>query len=192
MSDLITTARAQEIPALAGVDAAYLASLISAASAALERYTKRTFALTSHPAEHHDGDGGTLIFLDNFPVTELVSVTVVEPGGTEVEMPGSDFDVEGGTGEIRFKSAASAAYRRFPKGFRNVKAAYTAGFATVPEPVQEACAQYAAWLYSSASRAGGVAAEKLGDYSSRFERGDREMLPRSVRELLGPYRNVRV
>ncbi|MCD6404716.1 MAG: hypothetical protein J7M19_02700 [Planctomycetes bacterium] len=192
MSDLITTERAREIPALANADAAYLASLVAAASAAVESYCKRTFAETAYTAEYHDGGGEDRMFLDNFPVTALSAVWIIETGGGEVEISGEMFDVDASTGEICFKSAAATAYHHFPAGFHNVKAAYTAGFAAIPQPVQEATAELAAWLWANASPEGGVTGEKLGNYSRSFEPTGRMELPAVVRRLLAPYRNVRV
>lgn len=192
MSNLITTERAREIPSLANADAAYLASLVAAASAAVESYCKRTFAQTSFTEEYHDGSGENRMFFDNFPVTALSAVTIIEAGGGEVEISGESFDVDASTGEIRFKSAVAAAYHHFPAGFHNVKVAYTAGFATIPEPIQEATAELAAWLWANASPEGGVTGEKLGDYSRSLEPAGRMKLPAVVRRLLAPYRNVRV
>ena len=191
MSTFLTVERAREIPALAGADATYLSHLAAAACEAVERYCKRAFALTSYTAEYHDGGGETSLFVENFPVTALQSVTIVEPGGGQVQIEAAGFDVNAGTGEVRFKAGASGGYDRFPKGFRNIKVSYTAGFEEVPEAVKEAAAQLAAHLHSSAAREGGVAAEKLGQYSRRFAAAGQGM-PAAVRQLLAPYRDVRV
>lgn len=190
MSTFLTVQRAREIGSLAEADAEYLAHLVDAASTAVERYCKRTFALTSHTAEYHDGGGRTAIFLDNFPLGELVSVTVIEAGGAEVEIDGDSFRMNDGTGEIRFKRDSSGAYTCFPRGFRNIKVSYTAGFAPVPEDVTEAAAQLAAFLHANASHEETVAAERLGDYSRSFAVAE-DTLPAAVRQLLAPYRNVR-
>ena len=65
---------------------------------------------------------------------------------------------------------------------------YTAGFATVPEDVQEACAQWVAALFWQSKRDPGLAAETIPGAVSRQPQGD---LPPLVRRLLSPYVNYR-
>ena len=62
MADLTTAARAQESPALAGAAGGLLASLISAASAAIENYCCRDFTSAVH-TEVYDGNGDRYITL---------------------------------------------------------------------------------------------------------------------------------
>ena len=192
MADLITLARAQELPALAAVNAAYLAHLISAASNAIERWCKRVFGTTIYTNEYYDGNGTDAMFLNNFPITTLTSIVVVEPDGTDTTLLGSGFDVSSETGEIKFERDCSTDYCYFPLGFHNLKANYTAGFATVPEDVQEACAQYCVWLYAADKTLPNVKSESLGDYAMSFATGGTENdIPGSVKRLLTQYRNLR-
>jgi hypothetical protein len=66
---------------------------------------------------------------------------------------------------------------------------YTAGFAAVPEEVQEACAEWTALLYWQAKRDPGLVQEAIPGAVSRTATGD---LPVSVKQLLTPYRNHRI
>src|SRR5262249_47485778 len=62
---------------------------------------------------------------------------------------------------------------------------YTAGFSTVPEDVQEACAQWVAALFWQTKRDPGLAQEQVPSVVSRSPFSD---MPPGVKGLLLPYR----
>jgi hypothetical protein len=66
---------------------------------------------------------------------------------------------------------------------------YTAGFATVPEDVQEACAQWTAALFWQTKRDPGLSHESIPGVVSRVPYGQ---MPECVRQLLLPYRSRRL
>ncbi len=76
-------------------------------------------------------------------------------------------------------------YGRFPRGAQTVRIDYTAGFATVPQPVQEACVQLAQWLYQQGQSNSAVKSAKLGNTS--VENSQLRAMPPVVIHLLGPY-----
>ena len=193
MADLITAARAAFVPSLAGIAAPYLASLITAASNMVERYCKREFTQVLHTDELHDGDGTGVLWLKNFPVSALTSIKTVESDGTEETCLGAQFRVNLLTGEVRAIPECTCVYCYFPSGYRNIKATYTAGWAIIPEDIQEAVAQTVAWLYAKASSAATEAGWKLGVAARTYfkESSGDPMLPASVRQLLAFYRNIR-
>ena len=194
MADLINAARAAMIPSLIDIDAAYLTVLISAASNLVIKHCRRDFVSTVYTDEVYDGDGTYVLLLRQFPVTALTSVKTVESDGNEETCLTAQFRVDYDIGEIRHIPECTCAYTYFPAGYRNIKVSYTAGFAVVPEDVQEATAQTIAWLYANASIAANMESWKLGDAAAKYklETADMPLLPASVRALLGPYRNVRV
>jgi hypothetical protein len=191
VSVFLTTERLKQLPSLAEADEAYLTSLATAACAAVERYCKRTFALTTHTDEAHDGDGSRDIFVRNFPVTDLDKVTIAGDAG-DVDISAGDFETSAATGRLRLKSEASCGYAGLPVGLANVLVTYTAGFSPVPGDVIEGAAQLAAHLHAKASRADGVRSERLGQFSRSFHNMRKNEIPGCVRLLLAPYRNVRV
>jgi hypothetical protein len=81
----------------------------------------------------------------------------------------------------------------WPIGINNFRVQYSAGYATVPEDVQEACAEWVATLFKDLGRNQNVASEATsGVYSVRsFDRAALQP-PYGVRTLLAPYRNFRV
>ena len=70
---------------------------------------------------------------------------------------------------------------------------YTAGYATVPEDVQEACAEWVATLFKDLGRNQNVMSESTaGAYSVHALSDALHRPPYGVRVLLEPYRNHRV
>jgi hypothetical protein len=81
----------------------------------------------------------------------------------------------------------------WPVGVSNFRVQYTAGYATVPEDVQEACAEWVATLFKDLGRNRNVALENTaGVYSFRAMSEAAHRPPYGVRTLLAPYRNFRV
>ena len=76
----------------------------------------------------------------------------------------------------------------FPRGQQNVLVDYTAGFATIPEPIQMATALFVSDLLKAPQFAGGIAGEHLGDYSYYAPAGQSPgIMSNRVRTLLSPY-----
>ncbi len=74
-------------------------------------------------------------------------------------------------------------------GLHHWRVLYRAGYATVPDDVQEACAQWVATLFWQTKRDPGLASEVIPGTVTRTALRD---MPTSVKLLLGPYRNWRV
>jgi hypothetical protein len=79
----------------------------------------------------------------------------------------------------------------FPVGINNFRVQYTAGYATVPEGVQEACAEWVAALYYSTLRDPALARQALsGEVLQQWQPDVRAGLkpPPKIAALLAPYR----
>jgi len=70
----------------------------------------------------------------------------------------------------------------------SMRVIYTAGYATVPEDVQEACCQWVAALYFQGKRDPGLAQESVTGAVYRSSELVRSGVPRPVQLLLLPYR----
>jgi hypothetical protein len=81
---------------------------------------------------------------------------------------------------------AGASFHGGPQHWRVM---YSAGFAAIPDEIQEACAQWVAQLFWQTKRDPGLASESVSDSFTRVALRD---MPASVRLLLDPYRNWRV
>jgi hypothetical protein len=97
----------------------------------------------------------------------------------------SDYDVDARHGWL----IRASGWRR---GTRNYRIVYTAGHETVPEDVQEACAEWVAALFYQTRRDSGLSQEAVPAVVSRTSTLAIRGMPPQVRTLLAPYREHRV
>ena len=76
----------------------------------------------------------------------------------------------------------------WPVGINNLRIQYTAGYATVPEAVQEACAELVAALYFQCSRDPWLTNQLTSAGAATAWKGPPFTLPDHVVALLRPYR----
>lgn len=132
---------------------AVLTTLITNVSATIESYCNRTFASTAY-VERRNGQGGYRLFLANGPVIAVSSVTVdgiviaVAPDALT-----SGYLVDANTVYLRGYA--------FSRGVQNVSVNYTAGYATVPPDVAQACIECVASHFAKRERID-KASETLG------------------------------
>jgi hypothetical protein len=79
----------------------------------------------------------------------------------------------------------------WPVGINNFRVQYTAGYATVPEEVQEATAEVTAMLFKDVGRNQNLSEENTASTYSYHALTDAGW-PASIRRLLDPYRSHRV
>jgi hypothetical protein len=77
----------------------------------------------------------------------------------------------------------------WPIGIGNFRVQYTAGFNTVPQDVQEACAQWVSALFWQTKRDVGLATATIGSLTSHVPFST---MPPGVLELLLPYRDHKI
>jgi hypothetical protein len=75
----------------------------------------------------------------------------------------------------------------WPVGVNNLRVQYTAGYATVPDPVQTACAQLVAALFRQFGKNAYLAAEMTPQYAYSLDMPEASVPP-LIRMLLEPYR----
>jgi len=192
MADLITVARAKQTNELNQVDTLLLQQLIPAASNAIIKYCHREFVEEVLVDEKYDGLGTPELFMKKFPVTTLTEVKIRELGGTEQDIPTSEILIYEDEGKLMFDPLANTTtiYCHFPRGLQNILVSYTAGYATVPEDIQEACVQVITNMYSytSSTKNPALKSESLGMYSySRDSKADQVIFTNSVKMLLSGY-----
>lgn len=105
----------------------------------------------------------------------------------------ADFDIDTERGILYrgwyFEDGGDGEGPIFSGGPRYWRVIYSAGYATVPEDVQEACAMYVAAVYWQTKRDPGLANESVSGLISRTPHDD---LAAAAFRLLRPYRNLRV
>jgi hypothetical protein len=81
----------------------------------------------------------------------------------------------------------------FPTGINNFRIQYTAGYTTVPEGVQEACAEWVAILYNLTLRDPALTHQlTAGGQASGWDNPTLGKLPSRVQALLRPYRSYSI
>jgi hypothetical protein len=133
---LTTLAAVKEYLGLSGTgEDSLLNRLVEWATSFIQTYCGRIFFQGSYD-EYHDGDGSDSVLSRQFPI---VSVDTVEVDG--VVKDSSSFVVYAPIGMIRLKSGV------FPRGKNNIRLMYTAGYASLPKDLEQACIELVALKY---------------------------------------------
>lgn len=139
---------------------AVLTALIANASDFIERYCNRVFEQTTF-TDVRNGNGADAIFLRHVPILSVQSVSV---DGTTVP-PAPDARSYGWVndehkvyirGYARVNPESPDVYvgapRGFSRGIQNIQIAYTAGHATIPLSVNQACVELVAYKFAKRQR----------------------------------------
>jgi hypothetical protein len=185
MADLVTEAEVTAAwPGFDTLDDGEKAALISAASAAIERYCRRTFE-EDEVTERFDGNGRPRVWLSRRPVASVASV--VANGET---LTAEDYSFNPETGEL-FRGDGRTEPRHvmgFPRGTRNITVTYTGGYATVPEDVKRATLVLVRHVSDGTAKTGVLSSESLGEYSyvlnTAFSKAE---MPPLAAMLLAPF-----
>ena len=155
-----------------------LTGLIQSVSGFIEAWLNRTIASASYTFTGN-GTGSRRLLLPNYPVSAVASLMVdglaVLPSAG-FGLPGFAFDDLGLwlTGSV------------FTRGVQNVSVAYTAGFATVPYELQQACIATVALRYRERERIG-MASKAMSGETTAYTIKD---FPVEVATILKNYRKV--
>jgi hypothetical protein len=75
-----------------------------------------------------------------------------------------------------------------PNAMKSVLIEYTAGYATVPDDVEQACIEVASMLYRDRRRDGNLVSEGLGDYS--YTRATAQEMNARLDTLLARWKEI--
>jgi hypothetical protein len=183
MADLTTLAKAREwlgIPGTVTTDDALLTRLVSSASDFIQTWLNRTIASQSY-TETRDGTGGRRLLFSNYPVTAVSSVQIdgqAVPLSTSVSMDGYVFN--GTTLSLR-----GGTYR-FSRDIQNVVVAYTAGFGTVPNEIEQSCLELVGLRYKEKDRIGLVSKGLAGETTNYTQKD----MSDAIQSTLTNYKKV--
>lgn len=157
--------------------------LISSASLAIANYLQRDLP-SAVRSETRDGNGKQLMMLLNFPITAVSSVLI-----NGVSIPASTgFNTSG------YYYDKDTLYLRgyyFQKGQQNIQISYTAGLATVPPPVQQACLYTLKGMYDAQDVDQNITSESVpGAYSASYNTDGIGDIPSGAANLLSPFRRT--
>jgi hypothetical protein len=190
-------------PGFADLDADERASLLLAATAAVEAAIGRTIGLATHAAERHRPEATRKIYLHHYPVA---SIATIEYGraGSRVAISTDDYELTPATGEVELFRDYAGGYRYPDRTWAgdpragDVLVTYTAGYATaeVPPDIKRAALISIRGMNQSVN-AGAYASEQIGAYSYRiaaesFTTSSGSGLPSTAAALVARYRRHRL
>lgn len=179
--------------------------LISAVSTTIQNFVGYQFAQASY-TRTFNGNASHKMLLPDRPIVSVTSVTIEGisiPAGTPVPQPGFRFDNKfvylagferyGGFGDERAYAG------RFIRGVQNVTISYTAGYATIPPDVVQACLIWLGAVFAlsdATTNNPAVNKQRAGDTEQDFGftvtalDGSVVLMPPGVASYLIPYRRV--
>lgn len=179
MSDLTTLANVKQyLTVNVTTDDALLTRLISAASAFIQSWLNRNLASQTY-TETRNGHGGYVLPLANYPVTAVSSVAV-----DNVAIPAASDPTQ--TGYVFSDKALYLNGYCFSRGFQNVAVTYTAGFATIPLDIEQACIDLVGLKYKERNHIGQTS-KTLGQETINYSQMD---ISDAVKATLSQYRKV--
>jgi hypothetical protein len=182
-----------------------VAAVIPSVQDEIERYISRKVESDDY-IETVSGDGSPDLYVRNWPVTAITSVTHVSDGGVETTLAATDYrcivgdDNRGHIRRLPYVPPQSGAGRYvdewgtngcrpvWQEGYGNYVVAYTGGYATVPGDIE-----MAAWMLIDTKLEG----QGFGIYTQQVGQGNENKAMRSAadsmaeyRRLLGPFRRL--
>lgn len=165
--------------AFPATDDALLTGLITAASQYIQTWLNRQISLADY-LETRDGTGGQRLQFACFPVSAVQSLTIddqVVPTAASSMAAGYTFS----------PTQLSLRGYRFGCGAQNVVITYTAGYATTPPDVAQACIELVALRYRERTRIGEVSRSLGGAETVAYAQKD---MSDAIKTLLQQYRLV--
>lgn len=179
MADLTTLAAVKLWLGLSGTDEdALLQSLITAASGTIQSYLGRDL-LVGARLETRNGLGGTALVVAHRPLVSVESLQV-----DQITIP----PASGAAGGYLFSDTTIRLTGgwRFGAGVGNVRIAYTAGYATVPPEIAQACTELVALKYKEREHLGVSGKSLAGEHISFTP----ATLTPAIRAAIDGYRQV--
>ncbi|HZK91166.1 MAG TPA: hypothetical protein VFC56_13555 [Stellaceae bacterium] len=163
------------------VDNALLTRLITAASQFIQTWLQRQIAIGDW-IEIRDGDGGQRLVFANFPVSAVLSLSIdgliIPPA-----LAGGGF----GAGYVFSPTELALRGYAFSRRAQNVAVTYTAGYASVPADLAQACIELVCQRYRERARIGEVSKALMSGETVTFSQKD---MSDDVKTLLSQYRAV--
>jgi hypothetical protein len=162
-------------------DDALLTRLITAASQFIQSWLQRRIAVSDW-IELRDGNGGQRMAFANFPVSAVLALSI--DGIVIPPAPGG-----GGFGTGYVFSPTELALRGyvFSRRAQNVIVTYTAGYASVPPDIAQACIELVCQRYRERSRIGEVSKALMSGETVTYSQKD---MSDDVKTLLQQYQVV--
>jgi hypothetical protein len=166
MADLTTLANAKQwLNVQTASDDALITRLISAASDYIQTWLNRVFAIAAYTEGRngYDTDG---MAVKNYPITTVTSVLV-----DGISIPAATGATDSGYVVNEPRTMIYLRGYRFTRGRMNVTLNYSAGFALVPNEIEQACIELVGLRYKDRERIG-ITGKSMAGESITFSQKD--------------------
>jgi hypothetical protein len=167
-----------------------LSALITNLTAAMLNKINRAALLTATYTETRSGNGSSHLALKNFPVTAISSLTVngvavlASPDGIQAGYVFDIYQVSLIGSYFGWPPPGNNFGANFNSGTNNVVVVYTAGYATIPLEVSQACKEWCAFKYRQRSWIGQTSKHLATGETVSFSQKD---MPDTVAAVLQQY-----
>jgi hypothetical protein len=162
-------------------DDALLARLVTAASQFIQTWLGRQIGLSDW-IEIRDGNGGQRLAFANFPVTQVWSLSI-----DGLAIPPAPAGGGFGAGYVFSPTELALRGYVFTRRAQNVAVTYTAGYASVPPDIAQACVELVCQRYRERGRIGEASKALMSGETVTFSQKD---MSDDVKTLLAQYRAV--
>lgn len=183
--DLITKAQAKAfLKITASSEDDIIDTLIHGASQAVVGFCGRDFVQATY-TEYYDGSGNEKLILKNYPIVSVSSVnidTTRQWGAASAVTVATDLIVGNDSGIIELWNN----WRSFGCGKKTVRVVYSAGYASIPYDVQQACLLTVMYWYKRhyQDQRIGLQSETIGERNMTYSNED---LPKTAKLMLSGY-----
>lgn len=180
MADLTTLAKVKEwLGEATSANDPVLSRLISASSDYIQAWLNRDIAQATY-SSYRDGNSGVRIMTRNYPVTAVTTV--------KIDNQTIPLSVNGSNGYVFNETSVALIGYRFTRGIQNVYLSYTAGYATTPNEIEQACIEMVSLRFKEKGRIGVVSKGMAGE-TITFSQKD---MTDSIESTLSQYRRVMI
>ncbi|MFZ2005891.1 MAG: hypothetical protein WB697_05440 [Stellaceae bacterium] len=162
-------------------DDALLARLITAASQFIQSWLQRQIAVSDW-IEIRDGNGGQRLTFANTPVVNVIALAI-----DGLTIPPAPTDGRLGAGYVFSPTELALRGYVFTRRAQNVVVTYTAGYASVPPDIAQACIELVCQRYRERSRTGEVSKALMSGEAVTYSQKD---MSDDIRTLLTQYQAV--
>lgn len=175
------------------IDNDYIIRKINQATLMIENYTGRRFKNTTYTNEEYDATNSDQLILRQRPITDTVTLSLGqrdsslnENDWTTVETDLQFVDTQAGVIDLGF--VASGSWNRY-------RVTYSAGYATIPADIVEACVTLAVYLIQNPSSGTGIKSKQEGQRKVEYfetgagSSGDSIFSQLNLDEILDSYSN---
>jgi hypothetical protein len=162
-------------------DDALISRLITAASQFIQTWLQRQIAVSDW-IEIRDGDGGQRLAFANVPVTQVWSLSI-----DGLTIPPAPANGRFGAGYVFSPTELALRGYVFTRRAQNVSVTYTAGYASVPPDITQACIELVALRYRERTRIGEASKALMSGETVTYAQKD---MSDDIKTLLSQYRAV--